>query len=64
MQNVEPSRIVSDTTAVSLLRTTRAPLDWASALITISSRFTCSGRVSAKSTQSATSSGVTGSRPS
>ena len=50
--------------ATRSLRTTRAPLDWASALITISSRFTCSGRVRAKRTHSATSSGVTGSSPS
>ena len=44
-------------------RTMRAPLDCASALTTISSMFTCGGRVSANRTQSATSSGVTGSRP-
>ena len=48
----------------SVSRTTRAPLDCASALTTISSMFTCSGRVKANRTQSATSSGVTGSMPS
>ena len=42
MQKVDPSRIVSITTS---LRTIRPPLDWARALITISSMFTCSGRV-------------------
>ena len=44
-------------------RTMRAPLDCASALTTISSMFTCGGRVKANRTQSATSSGVTGSMP-
>ena len=44
-------------------RRMRPPLDWASALTTISSTFTCSGRVSAKRTQSATSSAVSGSTP-
>ena len=43
--------------------TDRLPLDCAIALTTISSMFTCGGRVRAKRTQSATSSGVTGSRP-
>ena len=62
MQNVDPSRIVS--TSYSPWRTIRAPLDCWSALITISSTLTWSGRVSAKSTQSAISSGVTGSSPS
>ena len=45
-------------------RTIRPPLDCAIALMTISSTFTCSGRVSAKRTQSATSSAVIGSSPS
>ena len=63
MQNVDPSRIVS-TRAPHVLRTTLAPPDCASALTTISSTLTCSGRVSANMTQSATSSGVTGSTPS
>ena len=45
-------------------RTIRAPLDCWSALITISSTFTCNGRVSANRMQSATSSGVMGSTPS
>ncbi len=43
--------------ASSSRRTIRPPLDWARALITISSTLTCSGRVTAKRTQSATSSG-------
>ena len=62
MQNVDPSRIVS---AITLIRSRRIrpPLDWASALTTISSMLTCSGRVSAKSTQSAMSSAVSGSTP-
>ena len=38
-------------------RTMRVGLAWASALMTISSTFTCSGRVSAKTTHSAMSSG-------
>ena len=41
-------------------RRMRAPLDCASAVTTISSTFTFAGRVSAKSTHSATSSGRTG----
>ena len=45
--------------AASLPRMMRAPLDCASALTTISSTFTCGGRVTAKRTQSAMSSGVT-----
>ena len=44
-------------------RRMRPPLDWASALTTISSTFTCSGRVSAKRTQSAMSSDMSGSTP-
>src|SRR5207248_3217596 len=42
-------------------RTMRTGLDCARALTTSSSTFTCGGRVSAKSTHSATSSGVSGS---
>ena len=61
MQNVDPSRIVEHQAS---LRTIRPPLDCARALITISSIFTCSGRVIAKRTQSATSSAVSGSTPS
>ncbi len=63
MQNVEPSRIVSAIDDVYWFRRMRPPLDWASALTTISSTFTCSGRVSAKRMQSAMSSGVSGSTP-
>ena len=58
MQKVEPSRIVS---AIRRLRAIRTALDWASALTTSSSTFTCGGRVSAKTTHSATSSGRSGS---
>ena len=45
-------------------RTIRPPLDWAIAFTTISSMFMCGGRVTAKRTQSAISSAVTGSTPS
>src|SRR6185503_16722949 len=45
------------------LLTIRAPEDCASAFTTISSTFTCRGRVSAKRMQSATWSGVIGSTP-
>src|SRR5205823_13757945 len=41
--------------AVHSALTTRAPEDWAIALMTISSMLTCGGRVSANMTQSATS---------
>ncbi len=64
MQNVDPSRIVNTRDDRHVLRTTLAPLDCASALTTISSTLTCNGRVRANMTQSATSSGVTGSTPS
>ena len=65
MQKVDPSRIVSPVNIdAGYFRTMRAPLDCASAFTTISSMFTCAGRVTANMTQSATSSGVTGSRPS
>src|SRR5207248_2489819 len=49
--------------AVHSALTTRAPDDWAIALMTISSMLTCGGRVSANMTQSATSSAVMGSIP-
>ena len=61
MQKVDPSRIVS--AIGTYFRTMRAPLDCAMAFTTISSMFTCAGRVNANRTQSATSSAVTGSRP-
>src|SRR5262249_39036318 len=44
-------------------RTNRAPLDCRSALTTISSMFTCSGRVTANRMQSAMSDAVSGSIP-
>src|SRR6185312_14888870 len=44
-------------------RRMRPPLVWASALTTISSTFTCRGRVSANRMQSAMSSAVSGSTP-
>ena len=65
-QKVDPSRIVSDTlrVLVDVERRMRPPLDCASALTTSSSTFTCGGRVSANTMQSAMSSGCIASTPS
>ena len=63
MQNVAPSRI-RNCSAMRHSRIIRAPDDCARALTTSSSTFTCGGRVTAKRTHSAMSSGLIASTPS